>query len=223
MPRSRKESLSPARSPRPRTRLPEKEGVSPVRRLKRASSMDRGQFRKRGRGKVSDGPGFPPLPIGRGREQKSRSTVLRRTESSRAFCPFVPTGVHLPLRPIVKAKATKPLHRPRPVQMQKAVPTDCRHGGPEKPPLKRTLTFCNTRQRLHRVRPSPTWGAGLRACGLLPSIRVIPEPRNPNINLKISGLSIFQNHVVFVVDLRGSPWFEPTSPRSVQTSIPNPK
>ena len=67
-PETGKKSLSPARSPRP-GRLPRKGRVSPVRRLKRASSMVRGMVQeKEGEVKIVGQPRIPPRPHRKGRE-----------------------------------------------------------------------------------------------------------------------------------------------------------
>ncbi len=95
-PETGKKSLSPARSPRP-GRLPRKGRVSPVRRLKRASSMVRGMVQeKEGEVKIVGQPRIPPRPHRKGREQKSKVTVLRRTEHPRPLS-VCPNRRHLPL------------------------------------------------------------------------------------------------------------------------------
>ncbi len=85
------------------------------------------------------------------------------------------------------------------------------------------------RRSLHQVScmkndsPNPVQhGAhGLPACAYRPT-RVRAKLRDSNIDLKISDLSIFKI-TWFSWLISWFPWFEPTGPRSVQASIPNPQ
>jgi len=62
---------------------------------------------------LSDSPGFRPCPS-EGPGAKIQGPLSFGAQNIQGLCPFVPTGVTSPSRPIVKAKATKPLNRPRP-------------------------------------------------------------------------------------------------------------
>ena len=133
-PETGKKSLSPARSPRP-GRLPRKGRVSPVRRLKRASSMVRGMVQeKEGEVKIVGQPRIPPRPHRKvGSKNQGHCPSAHRT--SKAFV-RLSQWRHLPSRPSSRRRRQSHSTVPYPVQTQKAVPTDCRHGIPEKPPLR---------------------------------------------------------------------------------------
>ena len=90
---------------------------------------------KRGRGKIVGQPRIPPLPIGRA-GSKIQGPLSFGAQNIQGLCPFVPTGVTSPPGPSSRRRRQSHCTVPGPVQMQKAVPTDCRHGGPEKPPLR---------------------------------------------------------------------------------------